>query len=323
MPTLRDVAKLAGVSHTTVSHVLNGTKRVRHEVADRVWAAVETLGYRLNRQAQALRRGQSRILGLILPDLTNPFFPGLAQAIGLAVHRAGYTLTLVDSLEDEAVQEEGLRHLAEEQVAGAIWVPVNSYKLPPFPVVLVDRTAEGVDGVEADHFLGGRLQARHALELGHQRVGILSGPQSLRSARLRRKGFLVEAQEGGLDVVWEEEVPFSLRLTPRARARLQMARKEVTLVAAANDAIALAALEVLRESGTRVPEEVSLIGYDDIPWATLVYPPLTTVRQPIKQMAEAAVDLLLRRLEEPEGGAARVVLPVTLVPRGSTREVRR
>lgn len=323
MPTLRDVAKLAGVSHTTVSHVLNGTKRVRPEVANRVWAAVETLGYRLNRQAQALRRGQSRILGLILPDLTNPFFPGLAQAIGLAVHRAGYTLTLVDSLEDEAVQEEGLRHLAEEQVAGAIWVPVNSYKPPPFPVVLVDRTAEGVDGVEADHFLGGRLQARHALELGHQRVGILSGPQSLRSARLRRKGFLVEAQEGGLDVIWEEEVPFSLRLTPRARARLQMARKEVTLVAAANDAIALAALEVLRESGTRVPEEVSLIGYDDIPWATLAYPPLTTVRQPIRQMAEAAVDLLLRRLEEPEGEAARTVLPVTLVPRGSTREVRR
>jgi LacI family transcriptional regulator len=102
-----------------------------------------------------------------------------------------------------------------------------------------------------------------------------------------------------------------------------MARKEVTLVAAANDAIALAALEVLRESGTRVPEEVSLIGYDDIPWATLVYPPLTTVRQPIKQMAEAAVDLLLRRLEEPEGEVARLVLPVTLVPRGSTREVRR
>lgn len=133
----------------------------------------------------------------------------------------------------------------------------------------------------------------------------------------------MEAQEGGLDVVWEEEVPFSLRLTPRARARLQMARKEVTLVAAANDAIALAALEVLRESGTRVPEEVSLIGYDDIPWATLAYPPLTTVRQPIRQMAEAAVDLLLRCLEEPEGEAARLVLPVTLVPRGSTREVRR
>lgn len=323
MPTLRDVAKLAGVSHTTVSRVLNGTKRVRPEVADRVWAAVETLGYRLNRQAQALRRGQSRILGLILPDLTNPFFPGLAQAIGLAVHRAGYTLTLVDSLEDEAVQEEGLRHLAEEQVAGAIWVPVNSYKPPPFPVVLVDRTAEGADGVEADHFLGGRLQARHALELGHQRVGILSGPQSLRSARLRREGFLAEAQEGGLEVVWEEEVPFSLSLTPRARARLQKAREEVTFVAAANDAIALAALEVLRESGTRVPEEVSLIGYDDIPWATLAYPPLTTVRQPIPQMAEAAVGLLLRRVQELEGEAVRTVLPVALVPRGSTREVGR
>lgn len=323
MPTLRDVAKLAGVSHTTVSHVLNGTKRVRPEVADRVWAAVETLEYRLNRPAQALRRGQSHILGLVLPDLTNPFFPGLAQAIGLAARKAGYALTLVDSLEDKTVEEEGLSRLAEEQVAGAIWVPVGDYVPPPFPVVLVDRTADGTDGVEADHFLGGQLQARHALAMGHRRVGLLSGPQSLRSARLRREGFLAEAKVGGLEVVWEEEVPFSLELSPKARARLRAVREEVTLVVAANDVIALAALEVLREAGVRVPEEVSLIGYDDIPWATLAHPPLTTVRQPVKEMAEAAVALLLRRLQEPEGEAVQIVVPVTLVPRGSTREVRR
>jgi LacI family transcriptional regulator len=323
MPTLRDVARLARVSHTTVSHVLNGTKRVRPEVADRVRGAVEALGYRMNRQAQALRRGQSRTLGLILPDLTNPFFPGLAQAIGLAARQAGFTLTLVDSLEEVSVEAEGLHRLAEEQIAGAIWVPVGPFEPLPFPVVLVDRTADGVDGVEADHFLGGRLQARHALELGHRRVGLLSGPPHLRSARLRREGFLAEAEQGGLEVVWEERVPFSLELTFGAKARLQKARGEVTLVVAANDLIALAALEAMREAGIGVPEEVSLIGYDDIPWATLAYPPLTTVRQPIGSMAEAAVELLLRRLEEPEGEAVQVVLPVTLVPRGSTQEVRR
>lgn len=323
MPTLRDVAKLAGVSHTTASHVLNGTKRVRPEVVDRVWAAVETLKYRLNRPAQALRRGQSHILGLVLPDLTNPFFPGLAQAIGLAVRKAGYALNLVDSLEDGAVEAEGLSRLAEEQVAGAIWVPVGTYVPPPFPVVLLDRTTEGADGVEADHFLGGQLQARHALDLGHRRVGLLSGPQSLRSARLRREGFLAEAETGGLEVVWEEEVPFSLKLSPRARARLRAIRnKEITLVVAANDVIAVAALEVLREAGIRVPEEVSLVGYDDIPWATLVHPPLTTVRQPMKEMAEAAIALFLRRLQEPGGEAVRIVLPVTLIPRGSTQEVK-
>lgn len=142
--------------------------------------------------------GQSHILGLVLPDLTNPFFPGLAQAIGLAVRKAGYALNLVDSLEDGAVEAEGLSRLAEEQVAGAIWVPVGTYVPPPFPVVLLDRTTEGADGVEADHFLGGQLQARHALDLGHRRVGLLSGPQSLRSARLRREGFLAEAETGAL-----------------------------------------------------------------------------------------------------------------------------
>lgn len=322
MPTLKDIARLARVSHTTVSHVLNGTKRVRPEVAARVWAAVDQLGYQPNRQAQALRRGVSRTLGLALPDLTNPFFPGLAQAVGLAARRAGYALTLVDALEDERVEAEGLRLLAEERVAGAIWVPVGSPRPLPFPAVLVDRTVEGLDGVEADHRQGGRLQARYALALGHRRVGLLSGPQALRSARLRREGFLEEARSGGLQVVWEEEVPFGLELTEQALARLRQAREEVSLVVAANDTLALAALEALRGAGVRVPEEVSLLGYDDIPWAAMAYPPLTTVRQPIAQMAEAVVELLLRRMENPAGPTVHRVLPVELVVRASVREVR-
>lgn len=321
MLTLKDVGKVAGVSHTTVSHVLNGTKQVRPEVAERVWAAVKGLGYYPNRQARALRRGQSHILGLILPDLTNPFFPGLAQAIGLAACRAGYSLTLVDSLGERAVEQQGLRYLVEERIAGAIWVPVGPFELPPLPVVLVDRTSEEVDGVEADHYLGGQLQARYALKLGHRRVGLLSGPQYLRSARLRREGFLVEAEKLGLSVLWEEEVPFSLDLTLEARIRLRKARDEVTIVVSANDLIAIAALKVMREIGIRVPEEVSLIGFDDIPWSTVVQPPLTTIRQPINQIAEVAMELLLQRLQSPKEKSVHRILPVTLVPRGSTQEV--
>ncbi len=311
---------MAGVSHTTVSHVINGTKPVRPEVEVRVREAIQHLGYRPHRQAQALRRGWSRTIGLILPDLTNPFFPGLAQAVAQAARRRGYTLALADALGQEEAEREALALLGEERVAGAIWIPTGSFTPVPFPVVLLDRTVEGVDGVEADHRMGGRLQAQRALALGHRRVGLLSGPRGLRSACLRREGFL-EVASGQLEVVWEEEVPFSLELTPRARARLQRAREEVSLVVAANDTVALAALGVLREEGVRVPEEVSLIGYDDIPWAALAHPALTTVRQPLQGLAEAALDLLLGRLEGAAAGPKRVVLPVELVVRDSDRGV--
>lgn len=317
MPTLRDIAKAAGVSATTVSNVLRGSKRVRSEVAERVLAVAEQSGYRPNRSARALRTGRTGTLGLIIPDLTNPFFPELAQAIVREARARGFSVSLVDSLEDPDAEEEGIILLEEQRIDGAIWVPVREFRPLPFPVVLVDRLAPDQDGVGSDHEMGGRLQADLAVTLGHRRVALITGPVALESARLRAKGFL-DLASSEMEVVWVAEAPFSEEL-PR-KVRRHLAAGGFTLVACGNDLIAIGVLRFLSEIGVAVPEEVSVIGYDDIPLAGVVRPPLTTVRQPLRQIGQEALRLLLRRIEHPQASPVQVRLPVELVLRRSTRE---
>lgn len=320
MVTLKDVATRAGVSTATVSYVLNGTGSVSPEVAARILEAVEALGYRPNRSARALRTGQSRTLGLVLPDLTNPFFPELAQAVEHAARMKGYAVILIDSREEAEVEEQGFMLLAEYGVEGAIWCPISAQipARPSSPTVVIDRPIEGFDLVRADVRRGGALIAEYALELGHQRVGLISGPQHLASARLRREGFL-EVARGHLEVVWEVEVAFSRKLNEKAVAVLQA--NEASLIVAANDTLAIGALNVLHTLGKRVPEEVSLLGFDDIPWAELVYPSLSTVKQPLTELGSKAVSLLHRRLHEPDLPLQQLLLDVKLIVRNSARAV--
>lgn len=320
MTTLKDIALRADVSIATVSYVLNGTGSVSAEVAERILDAVDELGYRPNRSARALRTGKSRTIGLVLPDLTNPFFPELAQAVERAARMENYAVILIDSYEEIAVEREGFSLLTDCGVDGAIWCPVGiaSQSTSSFPTVVVDRPVEGFDCVYSDLKKGGGLIAEYAVKLGHRRVGLLSGPNQLGSARLRREGFL-EAAHGQLDVVWEVEVPFSKILTGSAIEALQA--DNVSLIVAANDTIAIGALNVLHALGMRVPEEVSLLGFDNIPWAELVTPPLSTVRQPIAELGVEAVSLLRRRLLEPGLPLQQSVLDVELIERRSAQKV--
>ncbi|MFZ5992955.1 MAG: LacI family DNA-binding transcriptional regulator [Deinococcota bacterium] len=318
MPTLRDVAKAAGVSATTVSQVLKGSKRVSPEVSERVRATAHQLGYRPNRSARALRTGRTGSLGLIVPDLANPFFPELAQAIVREARSQGFAVSLVDALEDPHAEEEGIILLEEQRVDGAIWVPLGGFHPLPFPVVLVDRLAPGQDGVGSDHAAGGSLQARLATTLGHRRVALITGPAALESARLRAKGFL-DLAGAEMEIVWVAEAPFSEELPQEVCDRLQAGG--FSLVACGNDLIALGVLRVLQARGIAVPEQVSVVGYDDIPLAGVTHPPLTTVRQPLRQMGQEALRLLLRRIDHPQAPPVQVRLPVELVRRGSTREV--
>lgn len=325
MRGLRDVAKAAGVSIATASHVLNGTKAVRPQVAERVLSVAQSLGYHLNRTGRTLRTGRSHTVGLLVPDLTNPFFPQFAQAVARATHELGYALLLFDSGNDPTIEATALDLLAEYRVDGAIWIPTGTQApfVPPFPLVVVDRPLDGItdaDLIQADHEGGGTLLAAYATRLGHEYVGLLSGPQSLASARQRRCGFITEAT-GRLNVVWEAEVPFSVELSRDAEAKI--AEGGVSLIAAANDMVAIGALRVLKHVGKRVPEDVSVLGFDDIPWASLVNPPLTTVRQSLAGLGKVAVHKLVSRLENPSRPPERVVLAVELEERASARKVTR
>lgn len=318
--SLKDVAKVAGVSIATVSYVLRGAKPVSRDVAARVWEAARTLGYQPNRSAQALRTGISRTLGLVVPDLTNPYFPALVQAIETTARALDYALILVDAQNDPVTEREGLELLAGYRVAGLVWIPVGNPPAPPFPTVIVDRPVAGfeVDVVQADHYQGGALLADYALALGHRRIGLLSGPPELASAQERRRGLLEGLQ--GLTPVWECSVPFALEL-PEAALQL-LAHNEVSLVVCANDVVAIGALRALKAMGRRVPEDVSLLGFDDVPWAALIEPPLSTVHQPVAELGRAAVLQLVARIEAPQAPLVRRLLPVELRVRRSAQRAR-
>ena len=313
MARLKDVAERAGVSTATVSNVLRGTKAARPDVAARVREAAGELGYVPNPHAQSLRTGHSRAVGLVVPDLTNPYFPALVQAIETTARAHGYALIVMDAGNDGALEDASLALMASYRVAGVIWVPVHDHPRVdwPFPVVTVDRPLACCDAVVADHLQGGALVARHARACGHRRVGLLSGPRALASAALRRSGFLEAA--GGLEVAWEHEVPFASDLPAAVVARLR--DPDCTLIACANDAVAVGVLRALRDAGTRVPDDVSVVGFDDVPWAEFVEPALTTVRQPLAALGAAAVEMLHARIAEPAAPRRFETHPVALVVR--------
>ncbi len=333
MASMREVAEAAGVSVATVSHVLRGTKRFTPAVAARVKAAAAELGYVPNRQASALRTGRTDILGVLLPDLSNPFFPALLNAVEIAARAAGFLVMVHDTENDPDLEALALERLAALQVDGLVWVPAHDagvgvsargagravgakrdLKLPNVPLVTLDRPVADRDAVFADHVAGGALVAAHLNALGLRRVALLHGAASIASARARRRGFLAELDP--LTPVWEAQSGFSHDL-PGAVVRLLRAGG-FDAVVCANDAVAVGVIRNLKQLGVRVPEDVSVVGFDDIPWAKLMDPPLTTVRQPLAAIGAAAVRLLLERMADPQRAARQVVLPVELVVRGST-----
>jgi LacI family transcriptional regulator len=322
MARLKDVAQAAGVSTATVSNVLRGTKATTPEVQQRVRDAIERLGYLPNPHAQSLRTGHSRTLGVVVPDLTNPFFPALVQAIETTSRAHGYALLVMDAGNDVVREAESLALMSSYRVAGVIWVPVGDDPRVawPFPIVTVDRPVAGRDAVVADHAQGGALIARHAIALGHRRIGMLAGPRALPSAALRREGFYAAA-DSGLHVAWEHEVPFSSDLPAAVRARLR--QPDCSLVVCANDAVAVGVLRALREAGIGVPDDVSVIGFDDVPWAEFIDPALTTVRQPVAVLGAEAVTMLVDRIAKPGAPPSYWTLEVELVVRRSAAAVGR
>lgn len=319
MVTLKDVANAAGVSVATVSYVLRGTKTVGAEVEARVHRAAHELHYQPNRPAQMLRTGRSHTVGLLVPDLTNPYFPALVQALLTSARTLGYATILFDSQNDACEERHGFALFSSYRVDGVIWIPVTDGAAPntppPLPLVVVDRPVAGFDCVYADHASGGEQLAQYAARLGHRRIGLLSGLPSVSSAAKRRAGFQQGAAAAGLKIIWEEEMPFSSELPERARELLK--QNSVTLIACANDTVAAGALAHLSELGIGVPAQVSVLGFDDMPWAELLDPPLSTVRQPVADIGRQAVRLLHDRITEPGAPLRREVLPVSLVERRS------
>lgn len=316
--TTQDIADAAGVSKATVSYVFNGSGSVSEKTKARILQLARELGYQENKLAKATRTGKTHTIGLVLPDLCNPFFPELAQSIVETAGQQGYTVLLVDACNDLKEEVDGINRLLAYSIEGLIWCPIEDESVKrvniPCPVVMIDRPIEGYDSVFADSHKGGQLQASLLSRHGHRKVGLLSGPNRSPSAQMRRQGFL-EALSGEIDLAWEYELEYSVDIPEIVKE--QVLSSDVTCVVAANDTLAVGLLKELHKAGINVPEDISIIGFDDIHWADLVYPALTTVKLPIREIGSTAFDVLFNKIEEPKASLQARVLDVEVVNRES------
>ncbi len=334
-PTIRDVASRAGVSVATASNVVNGNRPVGEASRRSVVAAIAALGYRLDRSASALRGKSTRLVGMVVPDITNVFFASLVHGVEALAERDGYDLLIVSSSEDAAKERRRIEALIARRIDGLIIVPASddsmaavrddaaTVRLPP--AVLVDRGARapGFDAVRADCDAGGYAAARHLIDLGHRDIAILAHSKRLENVEQRIAGARRALVEAGLErrerVIYGGDDLESLR----GATELELRRADrPTAIFALTNVCALASIKAARGLNLEIPGDVSIIGFDDFDWMLALRPYLTTVAQPVEDFASIAWRLLMLRLSTGEKSVERVELPCTLKVRESTGPAR-
>lgn len=327
---MRDVAQKAGVAISTVSLVVNNQDGVSDDLRAKVLSAIEELGYRPNRIAQSLKTNKSQVLGLIIPDITNPFFPAVVRGVTDTASRYGYSILLANS--DGKVEEERnyLHLFADTNVDGIIFT--TSLKLKdnlqllqelPIPKVVLDRYLGpfNIPTVTIDNIAGGYLAATHLLQNGVKRILIICGPQGYQSSIDRLTGYQKALEDYGLPIDPELIVfgDFTLAGGQQVICQALETALDFDAVFATNDLMALGALVELANQGVRVPEDIQVVGYDDIPLAGLFQPSLTTIRQPAYEMGHEAVRTVLRGIGNTNKTPPAKVLSPELVIRHSTK----
>lgn len=327
LASIRDVAERAGVSVGTVSRVINGNSAVRPVLRSRVETAIRELGYRPNALAQSLRRQRSHTLGLVIPDITNPFFGELAMHIESAAAKSGYSLILCNSMNAREEEEVYVQTLADRRVDGLILVASAGTRTLPrprrIPIVLADRELAGADLVASDHRGGAMLAVEHLTGLGHEVIACVAGPQDLSPAVQRYEGYaaVVTARFGAVGLDLADYVAFGsfdYQTGFEGAMALLRRRPRPTAIFASSDQQAIGALRACADLGLKVPGDISIVGFDDIPLAQLVKPRLTTVAQPISAIGELAVVRLLERAAALRRPRQRDLLLTTLKVRDSS-----
>jgi LacI family transcriptional regulator len=330
MANMKEIAKIAGVSLGTVSHVLNNSMPVREPLRKRVMAAVDALDYQPSQLARGLRRDKTKMIGMIIPDITNPFFPAVVRGAEDVAFSNGYRLILCNTDNDHAKEIVHLNELRTYLPSGLIVIPsklsdltaqVKSYQKSGTAVVCVDRLPKEWKGdtVTADNEHGAYTATNYLLRQGHRRLAMIIGPRHLTNVQNRLTGFKRALQEKKVHIGPEyiQEATFDqhggytkamllLRMIPRP-----------TVIFAGNDMIAFGALMAFREARLQCPEDISLIGFDNLDLAEMTSPPLSSVSQPGYQMGTTAARILIDRVQGDDGPAKHVVLETMLKIRGS------
>jgi LacI family transcriptional regulator len=327
---IREVARLAGVSTATVSRTINGSDKVSPETADKVREAIRQLKFYPNDNARALGSGRSNLYGLIISDITNPFFPELVRSFEeIAVHY-GQEVLVANTNYEPARMETCVRRMLQRKVDGVaiLTSEMDSHLLDEFsvrdiPLVFLDTAtpATGVSNIVVDYASGVGEAVRHLSDLGHQDIGFIRGPMNLGSARVRYKAFISSLESRGVPPAFIEEGDHRVAGGHDAMSRLLDREVRPTAILASNDLTAIGAMNAVFERGLRVPEDISVIGYDDIDLSTYIQPPLTTVNISRTEIARTAFRALYSPDQDaPPLGAEYSIRP-TLMVRKSTGRV--
>ncbi len=330
LPTMKDVARIAGVSIQTVSAIINHKPGITQPTRDRVLAAIEQLGYHPYSVARSLRTRQTHSIALVVSDIANPFYATIASAIEEFAHNAGYSVMLHNTHNDISRETAYIQTISQRWIDGAIIVSTRNEVVgldvlssARIPVVAINHTPGTYDGpsVTTNNICAGRIAAEHLVGLGHHHISHIGGPIRLYLSHEREMGFFEVLRENGLQPIicpnnageWDCESGY------RSMSQLlECSQIRPTAVFAANDRMAIGAIRAIDQAGLRVPQDISVIGMDDIEYSAYISPPLTTVGQPIVKMALTAVDLLIKLLSGENPEKTRIVLNPELIVRGST-----
>jgi LacI family transcriptional regulator len=325
----KDVANLAGVSVATVSYVINnGPRPVSLEARKKVEAAVAELGYYPNELARSLRLQQSSIIGVVIPRLTNPVYGEIVRDLESVCSEAGFLVLLCNSEREQAREQKFVQMLRAKHVDGVVITPdhdplelIGPLLQARIPVVVLEHDLPGINCIAIDELAGGRMATQHLLDLGHRKIAMLKHAPTSALSSQRLVGYRQALEAAGItfDPTLVLECEGTHRGGELAMRQLLELRRPPTAVFAHNDVLAIGAYHAIRQAGLSVPEDISVIGYDDITSAAYLAPPLTTVHSPKAEMGALAAETLLRLIAQPDRTAPSVItLPVRLVVRGST-----
>jgi LacI family transcriptional regulator len=329
---IKDVAREAKVSTATVSHVINNTRYVSDEVRARVLDAIKRCDYYPNAQARSLASGRSHTLGLVVSDITNPFFPELVKSIEMAAYERGYDVVLANTNYDAERTSNYVRRIIERKVAGVALMTseldtalVDELARRDVCVVFLDLGSAGerMSNLVVNYAVGIKEAIQHLVSLGHQQIAYISGPDRLRSAAKRREAFrdcMTHLVPDTHPVIYDGD--FKIEGGRRAAYEMIERGRLPTAVIAANDLTALGAMQEFRAAGLRVPQDISIVGFDDIAFASLTDPPLTTICLPRTELGRRAVEALMTTIERPDQQGVEIHIPTYLVMRGSTAPAR-
>jgi LacI family transcriptional regulator len=331
--TIFEVAAQAGVSYGTVSRVLNNDPHVKTETRERVNQVIQDLGYVVNRQARSLAGGKTHIIGMLVPDLGTGYIGEIIQGIDTELQLSGYDLMLYTTHRTPVLEADYVANLAQGMVDGLLLViPRNPQDYigiltaRHFPFVLIDHQGFGPDcaAVGAANWQGAYNATEYLIQLGHKRIGFITGWMDL--------GAAVDRLEGYRAALWANHISYDETLVRqstfqqldgyKSATELLTSPEPPTAIFASNDMMAFGVMDAVRESGQRIPEDISVIGFDDIPQAGIIHPALTTVRQPLHNMGSVAAQMLLDLLKHPDFPPKRIELPTGLVVRDSCQPPR-